>query len=63
MPYLITKEKGKWIVRNGETGALKGTHTTYLDALKQQRLLYGIKGGKEPTGKPSILKKKRYTPK
>ena len=57
MPYSIGKEGSKWVVKNKETGDIKGTHPNRIKALKQMRLLYMVESGKKPTGKKSILKK------
>jgi len=40
MPWDISKEGSKYVVRNQETGRLIGTHTTKEKAVKQLRLLY-----------------------
>jgi len=61
MPYSITHSGNKWILKNKETGKVKGTHDSYTSALKQMRLLQGIEHGWKPTGAPSKLKGKRYT--
>lgn len=58
MPYSIQKKGNKFVVKNTETGDVKGTHKTKMGAKKQVRLLYMIKGGKKPTGKKSNLRKK-----
>jgi len=52
MPYKIEKEGDKWIVRNTDTGKVKGTHDSKIKAQRQMRLLYGIESGEwKPTGK------------
>jgi len=61
MPYKIIKSGSKWLLKNRATGKLKGTHSSYVSALKQMRLLQGIEHGWKPTGAPSKLKGKRYT--
>uniref|UniRef100_A0A6M3Y5V3 Uncharacterized protein n=1 Tax=viral metagenome TaxID=1070528 RepID=A0A6M3Y5V3_9ZZZZ len=49
MPYnIIKKQKDKYVVVNKETGDVKGTHNTYEKAVKQMRLLYGVKHGMVP---------------
>lgn len=58
MPYAVQKRKNEYIVKNTETGEVKGTHKARTNALKQMRLLYMIKGGKKPAGKKPILKGK-----
>lgn len=63
MPYIISKKGSRWVVKNKETGKVKGTHKSRFNALKQMRLLYMVESGKKPTGKPSTLKKrKKKTP-
>ena len=42
MPYQITKSGNKWIVKNKNTGAVKGTHDTEEKAKSQMRLLYSL---------------------
>ena len=51
MPYDIAKRGNKWVTYNKETGDVKGTHADRQSAVKQMRLLYMVKSGKEPTGK------------
>jgi hypothetical protein len=51
MPYAINKQGNRWVVRNTETGDIKGTHATREDALKQIRLLYMIEHGGTPRKK------------
>jgi len=63
MPWEIKKSQDEWTVRNTETGRVRGRHTSYTNALKQMRLLWGVKEGWQPTGRESVLKRKRYLPK
>ena len=49
MPYELKKSGGKWVVRNKDTGDIKGRHSSKNKAAKQKRLLYMIKSGKKPT--------------
>ena len=52
MPYEIIKQDGKWLVKNKDTGKVKGTHDSKIKATRQMRLLYGIESGEwKPTGK------------
>lgn len=50
MPYAIEPKGKKWIVRNTETGDVKGTHDSKIKAQRQINLLRGIEHGWEPTG-------------
>lgn len=49
MPYDIRKKGSKWETYNKDTGEVKGTHVSREKAVKQMRLLYMVKSGKEPT--------------
>ena len=49
MPYELKRSGNKWIVRNKDTGSIKGRHTSKAKAEKQRRLLYMIKRGGTPT--------------
>lgn len=49
MPYDVKKQGNKYVTYNTETGDVKGTHDTREKAMKQLRLLYMVKSGKEPT--------------
>lgn len=51
MPYAIEKQGEQWIVRNTDTGKVKGTHGSKIKAQRQINLLRGIEHGFEPTGK------------
>ena len=57
MPYDIRKSGDKWVTYNKETGDIKGTHSSRVDAVKQMRLLYMVKDGGKPTGKESKMNK------
>ena len=57
MPYSLTKQGSKWIVKNKDTGDVKGTHDSYAKALRQFRLLEAVKRGWKPTGAKSKLKR------
>ena len=48
MAYTIHMQGGKHIVTNKETGKVHGKHDTHEEAMKQLRLLYMVKSGKEP---------------
>jgi len=54
MPYKTEKRGNKLVNVNTETGKVKGTFPDTPEgkrkASRQMRLLYMIKGGKEPTG-------------
>ncbi len=50
MPYDIHKQGNKWIVRNKETGHVKGTHDSKVKAIRQINLLRGVEHGWKPTG-------------
>lgn len=61
MPYQILRlSNNKWVLKNKETGKVKGHHSSYVSALRQMRLLQGIEHGWKPTGRKSNLKKKKY---
>lgn len=53
MPYKTELRNGKYVNINTETGAVKGTFPGTPEgkrrALRQKRLLYGLKSGWEPT--------------
>jgi len=53
MPYVIEKRDDKWVVKNSETGDVKGTHESEGEAQTQVNLLRGIEHGWKPTGKKS----------
>jgi len=55
MPYEISEQDGKWVVKNKNTGKVHGTHDSRKGAVRQMRLLYMIEGGKKPTGAKSTL--------
>ena len=40
MPWIISKEGSKWLVKNKETGRVAGTHPSKENATKQLRALY-----------------------
>lgn len=48
MPFSIERRGDKWIVRNEETGDVKGTHDSEEKAKSQLRLLNAIKHGFTP---------------
>ena len=50
MPYEIEEKNGKWIVRNTETGDVKGTHDSKIKAQRQINLLRAVEHGWTPTG-------------
>lgn len=45
MPYSVVKQGNVWKLKNKDTGKIKGIHSTKAKALKQARLLYGLKSG------------------
>jgi len=49
MPYSVEKRGDKWVTINSDTGEVKGTHESKLKAVRQRRLLEGIKHGWEPS--------------
>ena len=52
MPYKLEKSGSNWVVRNTETGKVKGTHKppdAKEKAQKQMKLLYALKN---PSFKP-----------
>lgn len=55
MPWDIRRKGDKWVTYNSETGEVSGTHDSRKKAVKQMRLLYMVKSGKEPTGKKSTM--------
>lgn len=58
MPYEIVKSGDKWLVKNKETGKIKGRHTSREKAVAQMRLLYGIESGKwKPTFSKRAMEK------
>ena len=50
MPYKCFLQKGKYLLKNKETGKLHGTHEDMHSCVKQMRALYMIEAGKKPTG-------------
>jgi len=48
MPYKVEKRGSKYVTVNSETGDVKGTHDSKEKAVRQMRLLYMVKSGKEP---------------
>ena len=48
MPYKVEKRGDKWVTINSDTGDVKGTHDSKEKAMRQMRLLYMVKSGKEP---------------
>ena len=50
MPYEIYKEKGKFCVRNKDTGEEKGCSGSEHEAIAHMRVLYGVEHGMKPTG-------------
>jgi len=50
-PYEVKESGDRWVVKNMETGKVKGRHSSREAALKQFRLLEGIEHGWKPTGK------------
>lgn len=50
MPYSIYEQNGKWILKNTDTGQVKGTHKSKADAEAQERLLNAVKHN--PSFKP-----------
>lgn len=53
MPYALKQRGEKWVVVNKDTGKVKGTHDSKVEAMRQMRLLYGVAHGWRPTGKPA----------
>ena len=51
MPYSITEENGKFVVKNKETGDVKGRHKSKIKAQRQVNLLLAVDHGWEPSGK------------
>lgn len=51
MPYKVYQDKGKWCVKNTETGERKGCSDTKQLAISQLRVLNAVKHGWTPTGK------------
>lgn len=57
MPYKVLKQEGKFIVKNEETGEIKGIHKSAKKAMRQMRLLYAVEGGRKIfTGKKEPFK-------
>jgi len=50
MPYSIREKGDKFIVKNTDTGDVKGTHDSREKAQRQINLLRGIDHGWKPTG-------------
>lgn len=48
MPYQIIQQGNKWILKNKETGKVKGTHDSKAKAESQERLLNAIEHGFKP---------------
>lgn len=53
MPYKIHQSKGKWCVKNIDTGENKGCSDSKERAISHQRVLNAVKHGWKPTGKKS----------
>ena len=53
MPYQVVKMGERWVVKNTETGDVKGKHESREKAMRQMRLLYGVEHGWKPTGAPA----------
>jgi hypothetical protein len=53
MPYAIEKKGSKFVVRNTDTGDVKGTHDSREKAQRQVNLLRGVEHGWKPTGAPA----------
>jgi hypothetical protein len=51
MPYELYQSKGKWCVRNRETGENKGCSDSKEKAFAHQRVLNAVDHGRKPTGK------------
>jgi len=50
VPYSIEKRGDKWVTFNSDTGDVKGTHDSKIKAIRQRKLLGGIRHGWKPSG-------------
>jgi len=50
-PYGLYKKGSQFVVKNQQTGHVKGTHASRENAMRQFRLLEGIAHGWKPTGR------------